>query len=84
MMKAIAGSVPSDPIPSHAYWAVTGMAEIGSVGGGRLESAGAVPVSVDDAGSLFSAGVIGAVSGGGVTGSAAAGVGCCSGCCRGS
>jgi hypothetical protein len=51
------------------------MAEIGSVGGGRLESAGGVTVSVDDAGSLFSAGVIGAVSGGGATGSEAAGCG---------
>ena len=50
------------------------MAEIGSVGAGMvLESAGGATVSVDEVGSLLCAGVIGAVSAGGATGSELAG-----------
>lgn len=51
------------------------MAGIGSVGGGKLDSAGGVTVSVEDEGSLFSVGAMGAASGGGATGSEAAGAG---------
>ena len=50
------------------------MAEIGSLGGGMvLESDDGVTVSVDELGSLLCAGVIGAVSAGGTTGSELAG-----------
>ena len=51
------------------------MAGIGSLGGGRSDGGGGVTASVVDAGSLFCAGVIGAVSTGGATGSEAVGAG---------
>ena len=61
------------------------MAEIGSVGAGMaLESDRGVTVSVDEVGSVFSAGVIGAVSAGGTTGSEAAGAGSTAGAGAGS
>jgi hypothetical protein len=56
------------------------MAEIASVGAGmELESADGVTVSVDEVGSLLCAGVIGAVSAGGATGSEVAGAGSAAG-----
>src|SRR3990167_752763 len=57
------------------YWLAAGMAEIGSLGGGRLDCGGGVTVSGDGTGSGVSTRVIGAVSGGGATGSEAAGAG---------
>ena len=54
------------------YWLVTGMAGIGSLGGGKFDCAGGVTFSVDGAvDSAFSTGATGAGSGGGATGSAA-------------
>jgi hypothetical protein len=81
-LKAATGSVSSDTIPQQRayYWPETGMAEIGSVGAGSvLESAAGVMFPVDEVGSLLAAGVIGAASAGGTTGSDAAGAGSAAG-----
>ena len=65
----------SDPsLWCHPHWPETGITGMGSLGGGKsVGFDGGVTISWNDAGSTRSVGVIGAASGGGATGSEAAG-----------